>query len=104
MPSDLSALPMLEAKMERLAQIKQIIEDEKALLTNTICTSPPKDRKLSSILSEAKASKFRHSSKKKAFSRSAAKEFCVVMSVIAIIIALLFRLLILKDYNHQIYF
>ena len=104
MPSDLSDLPTLEAKIERLAQIKQIIEDKKALLANTICTSPPKDRKLSSILSEVKGPKFRSIPKKKTFSRSAANEYCAVMTVIVIIIAFLFRLLVLKDYSNQNYF
>ena len=88
----------LEAKMEKLAQIKQLIEDEKALLTDTICPSPPKDRSLASILSEKKRSKSRHRSRKNTFSRSHANEFCVVLFVIAIIIAIVFRLFIIKDF------
>lgn len=104
MQSNGSDQPRVRGKIENLAQIKQIIEDDTALLTNTVCPWPPKDRSLSSILSQLEKSKSRKRvKKKKTFSRSAGTEFCCVLSVIAIIIAIIFRWFFIKNFNNLNY-
>lgn len=96
--------PSFHGKIEKLSQIKRIIEDREALLcTKPLYPSPPRDRKLSSISSFVTRREQRNKQYIQQHSKQAAAEFFCLLIGIIILIFIFFRLFIFFEYNHLDY-